>query len=272
MNVFKKQINAPDTSVSFTTVDAHVPPDGSFPVSLENGSKNAEQNRVGCPGASIPMAVPPVPLLTDPVCTCGADFCEPPRPDHPNLIEMDYSRGNGANNKRWNKTISFAPSAEVLEPRRHELVGCMSDEALFDRYYDYIGDCGTSCNKMDTMCGYTEFGECEGMLDNPRKLDERWRPRGYSQLHSVRGHGNFGRKLNESSGVSFSEPESLAKLGQFSTHNPLPYPVVCYPNYSGVPHSAELHPIPPIPRPPCLRGSLPRLRKGNLVNEVTTSV
>ena len=72
----------------------------------------------------------------------------------------------------------------------------------------------------------------------------------------------------QSSGVSFSEPECLSSLGQFPLTDPYPY---YYPeSYDQT--RPEYH-LPPIPRPPCLKGSLRRgKRPVSAADELTTSV
>ncbi|KAB7504787.1 hypothetical protein Anas_11250 [Armadillidium nasatum] len=274
LNVFRKQINTPpEATVSFTTVDPHLPPEAPpFPVPLENGA-NGGEGAASCRN-QLPLSVPipshamgPVPYR-DPICTCGIDPCGtvphhmPPSGPIPNMEPRRCPPPKG-----WNKNISFASSVDVVEPR-HDVTSCMSEEALFDRYYDYMGDCTSACNnKLDNFFAFSDFERvCGSSLDGSEMAkDDRWRQRVYSPCQQRTFPG---RRLKESSGVSFSEPEGLARLGQYPNFGNFSY---IYPPTYG-PNPSDFH-IPPVPRPPCLRGSLPRPRRSvTLVEEITTSV
>lgn len=267
LNLFRKQINAPpDTTVSFTTVDSHLPPDPPpFPVPIENGA-NGSEGAAACV-SQLPTSIPAPPQTVhyrDPICTCGADPCAtvPQGLPHPS--------GRGLAPRGWTKNISFASSVDMDPREPHDLVGCMSDEALFEKYYGYMGDCTTSCShRLDNYFAFSDLeraAACAESVDPSQgtKLDDRWPQRSYNQCQPRVFNNPMSRRLKQSSAVSFSEPEGLARLGQNPADEAFAY--VCTQPYG---HSAEFHPRPP----PCLRDSLTRPRRSvTVVEEITTSV
>ena len=144
LNYFKKHITKHDTSVTFTTVDAHVPPDPPFVRPLENGG-----------GSSSAQNVAPQPIQ-GPVCTCGADpSLAPPGATLVHQDQRSGSRdvsGSGGSCKKIGKNISFATSVDVVEPQPPpELLTCISEEGFLNNYYDYVGECVSTCNKLDNF-------------------------------------------------------------------------------------------------------------------------
>ena len=228
-------------------------------------------------------SLPPPPQLPKaPVCTCGADSNPPPPPPALQLpaTEQDHAKASAALNK-LGKTISFATSVDVLEPRlRPELLTCISEEGLLDHYYDYVVDCVNSCRHDDSFCsergsvdGDGEDTDREGLEPRPRHHHHHQHHRPHAPQHPrFRVHMPHGRRLGQASGVSFSEPEDLARLGQGGCG-------------SGrrLAHSSPAHhthheytpPPLPAPRPPILRRqpqpTRPR-RNITVIEEMTTSV
>ncbi|XP_037779240.1 monocarboxylate transporter 2-like [Penaeus monodon] len=182
LNYFKEKMAKHDTSVSFTTVDSHVPHE-PYALPLENG---------GGGGGGI----------KGPVCTCGADQGAPPPPQG---VAHDPAQAQAFN--KLGKTISFATSVDIMEPRlKPELLTCISEEGLLDHYYDYVGDCVTSCNKFDNFLAFNDFADGVDFADAEDEEDEAEEPppQRATPVHAA------GRRLRQASGVSFSEPEGLA--------------------------------------------------------------
>lgn len=246
LNYFKERMAKHDTTVSFTTVDSHLAHE-HYALPLENG---------GGGGGTGKPSVAPAPQVGGPVCTCGADpTAPPPPPTNPQL--HDPSKAQAFN--KLGKTISFATSVDVLEPHlKPELLTCISEEGLLEHYYDCVGECATSC-KYDNVF----FSECQDNIDFDAE-DEDDEPVARPPLYKMPLHP-AGRRLRQASGVSFSEPEGLARLGQGGSGG-------CV----GVrrPHPSHEYGMPPVPRPPILRReptSRPR-RNITVIEEMTTSV
>ncbi|XP_063868688.1 monocarboxylate transporter 12-like isoform X2 [Scylla paramamosain] len=281
LNYFRERLSKHDTTVSFTTVDSHLAHD-PYAVPLENGGGGAAAT--GSAGASgsnkAPMAPPPQ-LPKAPVCTCGADSNAPPPPPALQLPGpgQDHAKASAALNK-LGKTISFATSVDVVEPKlRPELLTCISEEGLLDHYYDYVVDCVNSC-RHDDFC--SERGSVDGERDETDDEGLEPRPRHHQHQHHrphasqhprFRVHLPHGRRLGQASGVSFSEPEDLARLGQGGCGSGRRLA------HSSPAHHAhhEYTPPPlPAPRPPILRrqpqpATRPR-RNITVIEEMTTSV
>ncbi|XP_076059986.1 monocarboxylate transporter 3-like [Oratosquilla oratoria] len=259
LNFYKKQLSKHDTSVSFTTVDSHLSQD-AFNVPLENGKGSGGAGVGGVAGG---------PLQPGPVCTCGADDGSLPPPALPrddcggslpyHHQDLPYSK--------MGKTISFATSVDVMEPKiKPELLTCVSDEGLLDHYYDYVDDCVAGCNKLDH---FFTFGDCETQIEGEDDEDEVDRPP-RSHRHILQN------RLQQAQGVSFSDPEGLARLGQSGAgcsgyartemlSHPASRPQRCHTlKYRG----------PTGPQPPILRRATTGKPRRNItvIEEMTTSV
>lgn len=191
------------------------------------------------------------PQVSGPVCTCGADPNVPPPLNQPPVHDPKGLSKLG-------KTISFATSVDVMEPRvKPELLTCISEEGLLDHYYDYVGECATSC-KYDNVF-FSDFPD-NIEFDAEDEDDEP----------VVRPVHPGGRRLRQASGVSFSEPEGLARLGQSSVS----MGSLRRPHGSHTNHGNHDYHVPPVPRPPILRRvptTRPR-RNITVIEEMTTSV
>ncbi|KAK7068299.1 hypothetical protein SK128_005232 [Halocaridina rubra] len=259
LTYYKERLAKQDTSVSFTTVDSHLSHD-PYALPLENGGG-------GNNGSSAKPLVRVAAPITNPVCTCGADAEIPPPVPNPKHMH-DASKYQSFN--KLGKTISFATSVDIMEPRlKPELLTCISEEGLLDHYYDYVGDCLDHCKKFDPFYPYEEQEDVD-FADTEDENDDcfvRHQHRGMT-VHPT------SRRLRQSSGVSFSEPEGLARLGQSSGSR--------YGGTSGMPLGIgvkgqypvyECH-MPPVPKPPILRQvptKRPR-RSITVIEEMTTSV
>ncbi|XP_069161299.1 monocarboxylate transporter 13 [Procambarus clarkii] len=256
LNYFKERLAKHDTTVSFTTVDAHLAHD-PYAVPLENGGGG------GSGGVSVGGCTPKTtatPQIASggsgggggPVCTCGADPTSAPAP----ISAQMYDASKGQVFGKLGKTISFASSVDVMEARlKPELLTCISEEGLLDNYYDYVGQCGSSC-KYDNVF----FNDCQENIDfDAEDEDDEPIARPPQPAHAA------GRRLRQTSGVSFSEPEGLARLGQVGSagaRRPLP--------------AAHDGSVPPVPLPPILRRVAPPAahprRNITVIEEMTTSV
>lgn len=277
LNYFRERLSKHDTTVSFTTVDSHLAHD-PYAVPLENGGGGANAGVTGGTGGSKAPMPPPPQLPQAPVCTCGADSNAPPPPPslQPQGSGQDPSKTTAAMNK-LGKTISFATSVDVMEPRlRPELLTCISEEGLLDHYYDYVVDCVSTCRHDDGFC--SERGSVDGEGDDVDGEIMETRPRHQHQHRPhasphprFRVHLPAGRRLGQASGVSFSEPEDLARLGQGGCGSGRR---LAHSSPAHYPHEYTPPPL-PAPRPPILRRqpqpSRPR-RNITVIEEMTTSV
>ena len=290
LNYFRKHITKHDTSVTFTTVDAHVPPDPAFVRPLENGGG----------GNSIQ---PNHPSLQGPVCTCGADPSLAPPGTNISIDQRSGGSGSSGSCKKVGKNISFATSVDVVEPQPPpELLTCISEEGLLNNYYDYVGECVSSCHKLDNFFNFRDFDNVEivdeGDLHNERLARANSSSGGYS-IRRAPVISPTGRRLRQTSAVSFSEPEGLARLGQnhhqssYHHHHHYPEvqtmctgrppPVITQHHHHHHPSSSNRYPMEhPAPKPhhtppPCTSstrrspGHRPR-RSVTVVEEMTTSV
>ncbi|XP_066974856.1 monocarboxylate transporter 8-like isoform X2 [Macrobrachium rosenbergii] len=284
LSYFKERLAKQDISVSFTTVDSHLSHE-PYALPLENGEGGGGGGGVGGGGGggkgggggggggsgmSNTVNKPIITVggpITSPVCTCGMDSGVPPSVNNPH-----NPSGYQHYNNKLGKTISFATSVDVMEPRlKPELLTCISEEGLLDHYYDYVGDCVDTCKNIDQFFSYNE---CDDGLDFPCVDDEQDEHLLRRSHHATLPSHPTSRRLRQSSGVSFSEPEGLARLGQgngvgygSSSAMGMGFGIKRhYPLY-------ECH-VPSIPRPPILR-RVPTKRPGRsitVIEEMTTSV
>ncbi|XP_047737026.1 uncharacterized protein LOC108671632 [Hyalella azteca] len=161
----------------------------------------------------------PVRGPTGPTCTCGAE----PLMVMPKY-EMDF--------RRVPKNLSFASSIDTGGPMfRPELLTCVSEEGL-------LGPCcanmeetlSEDCGAMSHISRYNAM-PCRiqaPYLNNdrpfsayrsqslPRRAFQNQNSHSYHQISTLPRDGSLAmscRRLGSSSGVSFSEPEGLARLG-----------------------------------------------------------
>ncbi|KAK8733172.1 hypothetical protein OTU49_006503 [Cherax quadricarinatus] len=263
LNYFKERLAKHDTSVSFTTVDSHVPHE-PYALPVENGGGGGGGGVSGSGSGGVSGGVGCVqktgmtasPQIGGPVCTCGADPSAPP-PINPQVY--DPSKTQVFN--KLGKTISFASSVDVMEPRlKPELLTCISEEGLLDNYYDYVGQCSSSC-KYDNVF----FNDCQDNMDfDAEDEDEEPLSRPLQPKVPV---NPAGRRLRQTSGVSFSEPEGLARLGQVSGSG-------CVGVSSARSQPTHDCSVSPMPLPPILRRVPPSRPRRNItvIEEMTTSV
>ena len=195
----------------FGRCDNHIPPDmPPFSVPLENGNNGPQL--IGVP----------------PRCTCGMEVMNPV-PNYDQTI------------RRLNKNISFASSMDGGNiPCRPELLTCVSEEGMLEPCCQTIGDSiDVSCPVNDRFKTLTppcnRYNLIPHVLPRPYFEEERFvptfhsqsLPRRYPQNQSPYPRNTYTevgslprgfstqscRKLRQSSAVSFSEPEGLARIG-----------------------------------------------------------